>query len=86
MDRQGYGRLFWRTLAFRWARDQRSINQSASRTFWLFQVPGDVVRDHNDIFNYKAASFTLALIQMSGVLASAAGDGWSANFSEVRLD
>jgi len=54
--------------------------------FWLFQISGDVVADHSDVFNYKAASFTLALIQMSGVLASAAGHGWAANFSEVRLD
>jgi len=36
--------------------------------FWLFQIPGDIVKDHSDIFNYKAASFTLALIQISGVL------------------
>lgn len=54
--------------------------------FWLFQVSGNIVEDHSDIFNYRAASFTLALIQMSGVLASAAGDGWAANFSEVMLD
>lgn len=53
---------------------------------WLFQTSGDVIKDHGDVFNYKAASFTLALIQMSGVLASAAGDGWAANFSEVELD
>ncbi len=54
--------------------------------FWLFQIPGEIVQDHSDIFNYKAASFTLALIQMSGVLASSAGPGWAANFSEVSLD
>ncbi|MEM9547847.1 MAG: hypothetical protein AAGA77_17825 [Bacteroidota bacterium] len=54
--------------------------------FWSFQVPGDIIDGHSDIFNYKAASFTLALIQLSGVLASAPGDGWDANFSEETLD
>jgi len=68
------------------AYDLIPIDPDTPAPFWLFQVPGDVVRDHSDVFNYKAASFTLALIQISGVLASAAGDGWGANFSEVWLE
>lgn len=52
--------------------------------FWLFQIPGEIVADHSDIFNYQAASFVLALIQVSAVLASA-GSGWEKNFSEISL-
>ncbi|MEM1080955.1 MAG: hypothetical protein AAGH65_05170 [Pseudomonadota bacterium] len=53
--------------------------------FWLFQVPGDIIEDHGDVFNFKAASFTLALIQISGVLASAAGSSWTDQVSECNL-
>ena len=53
--------------------------------FWLFQIPGEVVADHSDIFNYRAASFVLALIQASAVLASAGSEGWASNFSEIPL-
>ncbi|MGB5759519.1 MAG: hypothetical protein WBM50_21575 [Acidimicrobiales bacterium] len=53
--------------------------------FWLFQVPGEIIADHNDIFNYRSASLVLALIQAAGVLASAAGTRWEDNFSETDL-
>ncbi len=55
-----------------------------STPFWLFQVPGEIIADHGDIFNYRAASLVLALIQASGVLASA-GTRWDENFSEADL-
>ena len=60
-------------------------DQTVASPFWLFNTPKEIVADHGDIFNYKAASFTLALIQLSGVLASAGGSGWDANFSEMVL-
>src|SRR5262249_25582352 len=53
--------------------------------FWLFQIPGEIVADHSNIFNYRAASFVLALIQASAVLASAGSKGWASNFSEIPL-
>ena len=52
--------------------------------FWLFQIPGEIVPDHKRIFGFRAASFVLALIQVSAVLASA-GRGWEQNFSERDL-
>ena len=58
---------------------------SHPKPFWLFQVPGDVIANHGDIFNFKAASLVLALIQASGVLASAVGTSWVQNFSEAAL-
>ncbi len=46
---------------------------------WVFQVPPEVIKDHNDIFNTKARSLILALIQISGAVASLAED-WGASF------
>jgi pimeloyl-ACP methyl ester carboxylesterase len=46
---------------------------------WIFQVPPEVIADHNDIFNSKARSLTLALIQLSGAVASLARD-WDDTF------
>src|SRR5262249_38929345 len=39
---------------------------------WIFQVSWEVIPNHNDIFNSKARSLTLALIQISGAVASLA--------------
>lgn len=49
--------------------------------FWNFQVPPELIGDHNDIFNSRAASMILALIQMSGAVASLAQD-WDDSFEE----
>ena len=46
---------------------------------WIFQVPPEVIADHNDIFNSRARSLTLALIQLSGAVASLARD-WDDTF------
>jgi hypothetical protein len=46
---------------------------------WIFQVPPEVIKDHNDIFNSKARSLILALIQISGAVASLAED-WAHSF------
>ncbi|MGE3802333.1 MAG: hypothetical protein AB7H80_15060, partial [Candidatus Kapaibacterium sp.] len=46
---------------------------------WIFQVPKDVINDHNDIFNFKSMLLVLALIQISGATMSLAED-WSRNF------
>jgi hypothetical protein len=39
---------------------------------WIFQVSRKVIKNHNDIFNSRARSLMLALIQMSGAVASLA--------------
>jgi hypothetical protein len=49
------------------------------RLIWVFQVPQEVIKNHNDIFNSKARSLILALIQISGAVASLAED-WGAQF------
>jgi len=46
---------------------------------WLFQVPPEVIKNHNDIFNYRARSLVLALIQASGAVASIA-ENWEKSF------
>jgi len=46
---------------------------------WVFQVPPDVMSDHNDIFNSRAFSLTVALIQVSGAIMSLAQD-WRTTF------
>lgn len=67
------------------AYDLIPMDQDKASPFWLFQTPSEIVADHNDIFNYRAASFVLALIQVSAVLASAGSRGWTHNFSERIL-
>jgi hypothetical protein len=54
-------------------------NTNERRLMWVFQVPPDVIKDHNDIFNSKARSLLLALIQISGAVASLAED-WGDSF------
>ena len=49
------------------------------RLMWVFQVPREVIKDHNDIFNSTARSLILALIQISGAVASLAVD-WGDSF------
>ncbi|MCC7212728.1 MAG: hypothetical protein IT451_12930 [Candidatus Brocadia sp.] len=39
---------------------------------WIFQIPGELCRDHNDIFNPQMGSLVLALIQISGAVMSIA--------------
>ncbi|MCB0713766.1 MAG: hypothetical protein KDD67_15675 [Ignavibacteriae bacterium] len=46
---------------------------------WVFQVPEEIINDHNDIFNFKSTLLVLALIQISGATMSLAED-WSRNF------
>lgn len=46
---------------------------------WVFQVSPDVIKNHNDIFDYKASSLMLALIQISGAVASLAAN-WARSF------
>lgn len=46
---------------------------------WVFQIPPEVVPDHNDIFNSRARELILALIKISGAVASLARD-WADSF------
>jgi len=45
-------------------------DRGQSTPLWIFQVPDEVIGDHVDIFNFKAASMFLAMAQMSGAVAS----------------
>ena len=55
------------------------VSPDERRLMWVFQVPGEIIGDHNDIFNSRARSLTLALIQISGAVASLAED-WAHSF------
>ena len=48
---------------------------------WLFQVPPEVIEDHNDIFNSTSSLLIMALLQISGSVMSLA-QGWKENFEE----
>jgi hypothetical protein len=45
-----------------------------SRLAWLFEVPPELVPDHNDIFNGRSRLFFMALMQISGAVMSLAQD------------
>jgi hypothetical protein len=45
-----------------------------AHTTWVFQLPPEIVPNHNDIFNSRASSLILALIQASGAVMSLAED------------
>jgi pimeloyl-ACP methyl ester carboxylesterase len=49
------------------------------RRIWNFQLPPELVKDHNDIFNSRASSLLLALMQISGTVGSLAPD-WERSF------
>jgi len=54
-------------------------NMDKAHLTWVFQVPPQIVVDHNDIFNPRASSLMLALIQTSGAIMSLAAD-WESTF------
>jgi hypothetical protein len=54
-------------------------DKNVARLMWVFQVGPKVIKDHNDIFNSKARSLILSLIQISGAVASLAKD-WADSF------
>ena len=41
---------------------------------WIFQVPPEIVSNHNDIFNSRSSTLMMALIQISGAVMSLAED------------
>ena len=55
------------------------IDTNEPRLAWVFQVGPEVIKNHNDIFNSKARSLILALIQISGAVASLATD-WADSY------
>lgn len=55
-----------------------------SYTSWIFHVPSEIVTGHNDIFNSRAGSLILALIQVSGAVMSLAEDV-ETNFEDETL-
>jgi hypothetical protein len=42
-------------------------------------LPSELVKDHNDIFNSRASSLLLALMQISGAVGSLAPN-WESSF------
>ena len=54
-------------------------DKNQARLLWVFQVGPELIKNHNDIFNSKARSLILALIQISGAVASLATD-WADSF------
>ena len=55
------------------------VDANERRLMWVFRVPREVIKDHNDIFNSTARSLILALIQISGAVASLAAN-WGDSF------
>ena len=51
----------------------------SSHLAWIFQVPEEIMEEHNDIFNFKSMLLVLAMIQISGATMSLAED-WGRNF------
>jgi hypothetical protein len=41
---------------------------------WIFQVPPEIISDHNDIFNARSTLLMLAMMQVSGAVVSLATD------------
>ena len=56
-----------------------TANRAQPHGVWVFQVPPEIIKDHNDIFNSKARSLVLGLIQISGAVASLA-ENWQDTF------
>ncbi len=50
-----------------------------SELAWIFQIPGNLCQDHNDIFNPQMSSLMLALISISGAVMSLANE-WTETF------
>ncbi len=57
----------------------KPIRPLASPAFWIFQVPGDVIGGHSDVFNARSNLFVMALAQASGGVLSLAGQ-WTEVF------
>ncbi len=57
----------------------RSENFSKAELAWIFQIPRELCKDHNDIFNTQMGSLVLSLIQISGAVMSLAND-WEQTF------
>jgi len=54
-------------------------DMNVANEVWVFQLPGEIVADHNDIFGYEATTLLLALMQVSGSVLSLASD-WRDSF------
>lgn len=54
-------------------------DMGSAHLMWVFRVPPSLIKDHNDIFNSRARSLILGLIQISGAVASLAED-WEDSF------
>ena len=58
-------------------------NINEPHLMWTFQVPKAIIDGHNDIFNSGARSLVLALIQVSGAVASIA-ESWENSFEPYQ--
>jgi len=55
--------------------------QGEPRLAWIFQVPRELITEHNDIFNFRSNLMILALMQISGAVVSVA-EQWRSSFEE----
>ena len=58
---------------------------NTARLAWIYQIPPVVVPDHNDIFNSRAISLMIGMLQISGAVASLAQD-WDDSFERAALE
>jgi hypothetical protein len=54
-------------------------DRAVARPVWVFQLPPQIVADHNDIFDYRSNTLLLPLMQISGAVMSLAR-GWQDSF------
>ena len=57
------------------------INQNTANASlaWIFQVPPNIIEDHNDIYNFRSSLLIMAMIQLSGAVMSLAQE-WKDTF------
>lgn len=56
-----------------------SETPSNAELAWIFQIPGELCEEHNDIFNPQMGSLVLSLMQISGSVMSLANN-WTQTF------
>ena len=58
----------------RYKLDPLRENTKSPRLAWIFQLPGELSENHNDIFNFRMRLLVMALVQISGAVMSLAED------------
>jgi hypothetical protein len=50
------------------------LGKEKAGPFWIFNVPGELIGKHNDIFNARSSLLIMALVQAAGAVMSLAID------------